>query len=298
MKLNRSVQRSLALLEAMAAADEPVGPARLAAAVDLDKATVSRLLMTFLHEGYVTHNKETGRYALTNRVLRLSRGFLAHSDVRLIAWPHLVALRDQTNETVHLGQRDGERVVYIDKLESEQSIRMVSSVGQSMPLHTTALGKAILATMSPETMREVVAGLDLGPRTSSSITDPQKLLEELESAAGLGYAPDRGENQDSVFCVGSAMVDGSGDVVGAVSVSGPAFRLSERLEEVGEQCRGAAQAISNELRTGVSHPAAHPGEARRPAPTSSAGQPPRTAVARAPDIDGHQPAAEQPTRSS
>ncbi len=247
MKLNRSVLRGIALLEALGEAGEPLGPAKLAASVDLDKATVSRLLATFEHAGYVDREPAGGRYRLTNRVLRLSRSLLEHSDLLRIARPHLTRLRDDCGESVHLGQFDGDHVVYVDKLEAERSIRLVSTVARSMPIHTTSLGKAMLAAMDREAARAVVGHLDLAPRTPASITDPAVLLRELDGIAARGFATDEEENEQNVCCIGAPVFDRTGRVVAAVSLAGPIFRVGPQVEDLGERCRRAAEDVSEDL---------------------------------------------------
>lgn len=258
MQLTRSLLRGLAVLEAMAEASVPVGPAKLAEFTGLDKATVSRLLATFAHAGYVVRDPETGRSRLTGRVLRLSRGFLEQSDLRTLAGPHLSGLRDAVNETAHLGVIDGEQVVYIDKLESDSSVRLVSAVGQTMPVHTTALGKAMLAALGEEDRARFIARLDLASVTSSTMTDHTALLDELRRTAERGWSLDDAENEPNVFCVGAAIVDGGGHVVGAISVSGPKFRMEPRRDELGDLCRRTADRIAADVPGGELVPVVSP----------------------------------------
>lgn len=247
VKLNRSVLRGIALLEALADVGEPLGPAKLATLVGLDKATVARLLATLEHAGYVDRDPASGRHRLTNRVLRLSRSLLEHSDLLRIARPHLARLCEDCGESVHLGQFDGDRVVYVDKLEAERSIRLVSTIARSMPIHTTSLGKAMLAAMDPDEARAIVDQLELEPRTPASITDGAVLLEDLERTSARGFAVDDEENEQNVCCVGAAVSDGTGKVVAAVSLAGPTFRLGPEIDAQGDRCRRAAEAISAEL---------------------------------------------------
>jgi DNA-binding IclR family transcriptional regulator len=258
VQLTRSLLRGLSVLEAMAEAAVPVGPAKLAELTRLDKATVSRLLATFAHAGYVVRDPETGRSRLTSRVLRLSRGFLEQSDLRTLARPHLSALREAVNETAHLGVIDGERVVYIDKLESGNSVRLVSAVGQTMPVHTTALGKAMLAALSDEDRTRFVDRLDLHAVTPTTVTERTALLEELRRTAERGWSLDDAENEPNVLCVGAAIVDADGHVVGAISISGPTFRMESRRDELGERCRRTADRIAAEVPGGELPPVVPP----------------------------------------
>jgi DNA-binding IclR family transcriptional regulator len=250
VQLNRSLQRGLAVLEAVADSSGPVGPTRITELTDLDKATVSRLLATFEHAGYVIRDAETGRARLTSRVLRLSRGYLEHCDLRTLAHPHLGELRDASNETAHLGVLTGDRVVYIDKMESSNSVRLVSAVGQTMPVHTTALGKAMVAALEEQVRAPFLEQLDLCEATPATMTDQATLLEELDRTAQRGWSIDAAENEPNVLCIGAAILDGDGSVVGAVSVSGPQFRMEPRIDELGELCRSTADRIAAEVPTG------------------------------------------------
>ncbi len=146
--MTRSLSRGLDVLEALARASErELGPSAIAQRVGLDKATVTRLLRTLVEGGYVVQDEASRRYRLTGRILWLAHGVAARIDLRSVALPHLTALRDELGETVHLGVMEDLRVVYVDKLEADNSIQLVSAIGQTMPLHSTSLGKAMLAAL-------------------------------------------------------------------------------------------------------------------------------------------------------
>lgn len=268
-QLTRSLLRGLSVLEAMAEIGDPVGPGKLAEVTGLDKATISRLLATFTHAGYVVAEPGTGQSRLTSRVLRLSRGFLENVDLRTLARPHLAALRDTVNETAHLGVLDGTRVVYIDKLESLNSVRLVSAVGQTMPVHTTALGKAMLATLPEQQRARFLGALDPAGEPSTAGSARTALLEELRVTAERGWSIDAAENEPNVVCVGAAIVDRGGSVVGAISISGPQFRMEDRLDELGVLCRTTAGSIAADVPAGALPPAiavrAGDGDEARPA---------------------------------
>lgn len=247
MKLTRTLLRGLRLLEVLAESGDGLRVTDLSEKADLDKATALRLLATLEHAGYVAQAADTKIYQLTGKIVRMAQEVGHELDLRHVARPHLTALRDSNNESVHLGVRDGEQVVYVDKLESTRSIRLVSAVGQHMPLNTTALGKAILSAMSPEARESVLEKATLASRTEHSITDPAKFKEELELTARRGFAVDHGENEDNVICVGAPVTGPDDEVVAAVSVSGPFFRMKDQIEEVGKECRRTAEAISRQL---------------------------------------------------
>lgn len=244
----RALLRGLAVLETLSESSHGLGPTEIASLLELDKGTVFRMLGTLVEAGYVRRDPASRTYALSMKILHLSQGLSQHLDLRGAAHPHLVRLCEQVNETVHLGVRDDAQVVYVDKVEpTSQTIRMVSAVGQAMPLHTTALGKAMMSGYPRELLHETLAGISFAPVTSRAITDRETLERELEQTRERGYAVDDQENQDNVTCVGAPLVAARGEVVAAISISSPSFRVDGRLAGLGSLCRAVAEAISREL---------------------------------------------------
>ena len=263
----RALRRGLLVLEALAGATEPaLGPSAIGRDVGLDKATVIRLLRTLVDAGYVTQDAATRRYRLTGRILALAHAANARLDLRSVARPHLTALRDALGETVHLGVMEDLRVVYVDKLEATNSIQLVSAVGQTMPLHSTALGKAMLAALPDEEREGKYARLELAPRTERTIRDLAVLREEIRQTRLRGYATDDRENEPFGACVGAAVLGADGRPVGAISVSGPHFRVHDSFERFGVRVRAVASTISRELGADASTSSEEAGEESGRAP--------------------------------
>lgn len=250
MKATRTLHRGLAILEALAASDKPLGPTRVAEMVELDKATAGRLLRTLCVAGYARQT-EHGAYELTTKILQVANGVTLEPELRERARRHLMALRDATEETVHLAIREEDHVVYIDKIEAPHPVRLVSAIGQRMPLHTTALGKAALTWMSEEEREKLLPRLDLVPRTSHSITRLSDLRAELDRTRARGYSIDDHENEEHAGGVGAPILAAGGQVVGMVSVAGPISRVRGKVEELGRHCRKTAEAISQDLTDGM-----------------------------------------------
>lgn len=246
LRTNRSFLRGLQVMEALAASPAPMRLTDIVAAVALDKATTLRLLNTLRVAGYVSQDGDQGRYALTERVWGLTRGYLGRRDIRQLARPHLERLREETGETVHLGVLASDQIVYIDKLESTQSVRLVSAVGQAGTLHTSGIGKAMLSFLPAEVAEELLASADLSARTATSMTDPDEIRAECARARERGYSVDLCENEDDVICAGAPILDGTGTPIAAISIAGPAFRMEGKLDEVGRSARDAAAAIGLE----------------------------------------------------
>ncbi len=167
--------------------------------------------------------------------------------MRFVAHPHLIRLRDECDEAVHLGVLEGFEVVYIDKLESSRSIRLVSAIGQRMPLNTTSLGKAIWAALADKRRTELLNTAPLIGRTEHSITDQIHMRQELAEIRQRGFAIDNSENEDGVTCVAAAIHGAAGDVIGAISISGPTYRTGSAIDQLGMQCKLTSRAISAEL---------------------------------------------------
>lgn len=257
--MTRTLTRGLGVLEALAwNTEDGLGPSAISQRVGLDKATVTRFLRALVEAGYVTQDETTRRYRLTGRILWLAHGVTARLDLRSVARPHLAALRDELGETVHLGVMEDLRVVYVDKLIADNSIQLVSAVGQTMPLHSTALGKAMLAALPDEEREGIYRRMDFLPRTEKTICDLATFREAIQETQILGYSTDDRENEPLGACVGAAIVGADGRPVGAISISGPHFRIHDRVEYFGERARAVAGAIAREFGADASVPARSP----------------------------------------
>lgn len=244
-----ALARGLALLDALAdqASLRGTSLTELAQNVGLNKATAFRLLGTLRSHGYVEKHPDTERYHLGLRILHLSSALLQNLDLRIQAAPIMSDLVQRTNETVHLGVLDRGSVVYIDKVECGNSVRMHSRVGMQMPAYSTGLGKAILANLHAEQLEEVLAS-GLPPRTPTTITDAETLRAHLAEARARGYSIDDCENEDGIRCVGAPIFDHTGGVIAAISTAGPASRMTlERTLELGPMVREAARQISQRM---------------------------------------------------
>jgi DNA-binding IclR family transcriptional regulator len=244
----KSVVRTLTMIEALSAHRGGATITALAAELSLPKSSVFRMLNTLLEFGYVRQDPTTERYALGPRFLHLAASVEHGSDLRALAHPLLVELSELTTETVHLAVRVGDHMVYIDKIDSPRSVVMASRVGQQVPLHSTALGKAYLSAMPPDERRSVVQSLPLERRTDRTLVAPEALLKDLETCARRGFAIDNVENEDGVRCVGAVIRGDRDAAIAALSVSAPASRFSlSAARKVGGSCADTAARISAEL---------------------------------------------------
>ncbi|MFD4022199.1 IclR family transcriptional regulator [Streptomyces sp. NPDC058576] len=240
----RTLVRGLQLLELVAEAEDGARVSDLAQSLGLDRGTVSRLLSTLRECGYVRQRPSDRRYSLSSKLTRLSQGYLGQLDLRMLARPRLAALRDEVNETVHLAIREGNRVTYIDQLEPDRPVRHSSAVGQTLPMHVTAMGRAVLSRLSAQERRTQLERALGEYRYEDFIQDRERLDKELELAVERGWATvDRG---DDVTRVGSAICDSLGNPIGAISVSGPSYRVRPEIDHFGERCAAVARQIAND----------------------------------------------------
>jgi len=242
----RTLLRGLTLLEMISEAREGATVTELAAGSDLDKGTVSRLLSTLRDAGWA-YQSEDRRYRLAGKALALSHDYTNRVDLRALAMPLLSELRDEWNETVHLGVIEGNEVVYVERLAPNASVQVVSIVGQRMPIASTAMGRAFLSALPAEERERRAKEQELVARTERSITNPSEFLAEVITSAERGYAVDREENDVETTCVGSAVTDVSGRPIATISVSGPSYRMNPQVEKVGRSCAEAAASISAAL---------------------------------------------------
>lgn len=216
--MSQSVGKALQILIQLGSG--PASLDQLAAALDVHKTTVLRLLRTLAEQHFVFRDG-SNRYHLGARIHELSSRGLDQREVRGIAAPHLIAFNRAHGRTTHLSELAGTEVVYIDKLESHDHVRMASRIGLRAPLHSTAAGKALLADLPRAELDGILAGLDFARITPNTITDRDRFLEELRSVQQQGWAQDREENEPSINCIGAPVRGASGRTLAAVSVSVP-----------------------------------------------------------------------------
>lgn len=243
------LDRALDVLEALAEAPAgaSLGVSEIARRAGTTKSAAFRILMNLERRGYIGKDPLTARYTLGARLAYLGERSLGAIDLRAAARPALEELHRRFGETVNLGVRDGAEIVYVDMIESGHGLRMAASVGSRDHLHSTALGKAILAFL-PSAERDSLLQHRLPARTERTITDPSRLRVELDLVRQRGVAEDRDENEIGARCLGAPIFDHRGAVAGAISVSAPDSRLDDdRAAEVAIAVRDEAAAVTRRL---------------------------------------------------
>lgn len=223
----------------------------LCLASGLPKSTAHRLLKTLVSRGLLRYHDQ--QYLLGYKLLEY--GGQARRQLRypVVAYRHLEATSLETSETVHLGELDGQHIVYLEKIDGRRGLQMVSYVGLRVPAQTTALGKVLISYRPPDQWASYL--MELPPRTVQTITNKGVLIQELAEIRRQGYALDREENEPGIRCVAAPVWDDSGRVVAAVSISGATIYISEERQlELVPVLLDCARKISRDLGGGDTPP--------------------------------------------
>ncbi|MER5637199.1 IclR family transcriptional regulator [Kitasatospora sp. NPDC002227] len=220
-----TVARAVQLLGELAQGERTLD--QLATALGVHKSTVLRLLRPMADERIVQHDA-AHRYRLGPQLFALAGQALDQRGIRAVAAPHLAELNAATGQTVHLAAYEGGEVVYIDKYESRQPVRMYSRIGLRAALHCAAVAKVLLADLPPAAREELARSIEYTPFTPNTLTTPEALLAELATVAAQGWAQDHAEHESFVNCLAVPVHDATRRVVAAVSVSVPDVLLDHR----------------------------------------------------------------------
>lgn len=242
-----ALQRGLRLLDLFATAERGLTAAELARRSGLPVSTVHRFLVNLESSGFLTYSS-SGTYHLGVACFSLGQAALGQFDIRRISLRYLQNLNQQTRETIHLTMRHGLSVVYIDKLDSPEPLRIHSRIGASVPLYCTAVGKVLLAYMPDEEREGILPQLDLRRFTPNTIRSLHELRMQLQGVRRIGYACDIEEHELHIRCVAAPIWDHTGTVTASLSLTAPAVRMPvTRLRQLAPLIQEAGRAISREL---------------------------------------------------
>ncbi|MFJ3921955.1 IclR family transcriptional regulator [Streptomyces sp. NPDC090022] len=237
-----ALEKSMRVLEAVAA---PGGPHRLTevtAAAAVPKSSTHRILGALVEQGFATVEGGS-RYGAGPRLRALAAQVAGAEPAGVDAV--LERLQRATGQTVHLALHSGESITYIRKLEGDQPFRTASRIGMRMPLHSTAIGKSVLARLPAAEVSQLIEAAGLAPRTARTLTTPAALEADLALARERGFALDDEENEPAIRCIGAAVVDARCRPVGGVSVTTVTFLVTrEQIEAYAPALRAAAEALA------------------------------------------------------
>ena len=230
--LVQTIERASIILDILGQSPQGISIRELSGKIKLPKGTTHRLLSSLSYFGYVRQDSNTRNYFLGFKLVELGNLLLSQLDLRKEAEPFLRDLAERTKETVHLVVLDQNEIVYIDKVETDQNpsgLKMASRVGLRNPAHSCAVGKVFLADLSEKTLESFINEKGLSKRTDNTITDPAQLKEHLKLVKRQGYAIDDEENEKGIRCVAAPILNEVGKTVAAISISGPAFKITKKV---------------------------------------------------------------------
>lgn len=238
------IDRMMHLIETLVRHPSPANLKQLALETGLHPSTAHRILAVMV-ENRLVDRIEPGTYRLGIRLLELGNLVRMRLNVRQEALPIMQALHDDIRETVNLSVRQGDEVVYVERVSSSgQMMRVVQAVGTRAPLHATSVGKVFLAGDGADAASAYAQRVGLPRLTDQTLTDPALLSAELEQVRNLGYAMDREEAEKGVSCIAAGIRDDEGMLVAGLSVSAPSDRLDETWAA---KVRSAAEHVSHAM---------------------------------------------------
>jgi IclR family KDG regulon transcriptional repressor len=244
----QSLGRAFAILEEVARNREGIGLAELSKRVGLHNSTTFHLVKTIVSLGYIRQDRETKRYRVGRPLFTLAASSLDEIEMVSLATPILEDLSQQTGESAHFAVRMGDAVVVIARTSGPGAFQLADRVGVVRPANCTALGKVILAALRPDQLDRYIKRTEFKAMTPKSIVDTKSLLQEIEDVRRTGMAFDDGEFDPEIRCVAVPARDFTGQVVGALGISCPIWRLSmQALQTRGKIVRAAADRLSTEF---------------------------------------------------
>lgn len=244
----QSLDRAFGILEAIATSPRGAGLVELSKHSGLHTSTVFHLVRTLLALDYVRQDPETKRYRVGRKLFALAAGANDEANLVFLADPLLRRLADISGESSHLAVRTGEGVVIIAKCDPQAAIRMAERLGAVRPYHSTAIGKVLLAALPDAQIEAFFRSADLARHTEFTIQDPAELKRQLGEIRVTGLAVDDREYNGEARCVAGTVRDFSGNVVAALGISAPVFRLPpERMAKQRQLVSEYARLLSTEL---------------------------------------------------
>jgi IclR family transcriptional regulator, KDG regulon repressor len=243
-----SVRNAARLLKEFSRGSREIGVTELSRRLGIGKSTAHRLLNTLAEERLLEQDPDTGAYRLGLAMYELGASVSMHTDLHEACSPILDQLRNATRETVQVAVLDGREVVYVERRESPQTLRLFGRVGHRNDAHCTSTGKLLLAYLPQQRLESLMTDWILPRKTPFTIHDPAALRADLELIRTRGWAENINEAEVGVASIAAPIRNGLGEVVAAVSVAGPLQRLTgDSLKRFARPTSEAGLAISRRL---------------------------------------------------
>lgn len=248
MPIIQAVDRALRILDLFDEYESELKITDISERMGLHKSTVHSLLKTLQVHHYIEQNMENGKYRMGKKLFERGNLVIHGLDIRAISKRYLQNLSIKTGQTSHLVILDGKEGIYIDKVEGNSGTILYSRIGRRIPIHCSAVGKALVAFKSKDELDETLDGYIYHKQTPNTITNEAGFLEELEKVRTLGYAVDNQENEPGVRCTAVPIYNHLGHVIAAISISIPIARMeNEEMDHILVQLKRAAAEISQQM---------------------------------------------------
>ncbi|MGD0228716.1 MAG: IclR family transcriptional regulator [Terriglobia bacterium] len=242
------VEHALRILEVLAGSNTALRLKEVGSKAQVGPTSAFRILRTLANLGYIAKDEATGRYRLTTKMRELAKWAQLSPNLHQAARPHLERLRAQFDETVNLAVLQDGEIVYLDILQSSKAFRMADTVGSRVPIHATALGKAIAAHVPKERLEGILSHCSWTRYTPRTITKRRDFLSALVKVQKQGYGSDNDESEHGASCIASAILSPStGHAAAGISVSGPSRRIRAKRKGIIEGLKQASSAIARSL---------------------------------------------------
>jgi IclR family KDG regulon transcriptional repressor len=248
MPIIQAVDRALRILDLFDEHETELKITDISERMGLHKSTVHSLLKTLQSRHYIEQNIENGKYMLGKKLFERGNLVIHGLDIRTMSKRYLQDLSIKTGQTSHLVILDGKEGIYIDKVEGNSGSILYSRIGRRIPIHCSAVGKALIAFKSKEDLDEILEGYIYHQQTPNTITNETDFLEALEKVRTLGYANDNQENEPGVRCIAAPIHNHLGQVIAAISISIPIARMeNEEMDHILVQLKRTADEISQQM---------------------------------------------------
>jgi DNA-binding IclR family transcriptional regulator len=243
----QSIDKALDLLEFLSGNGQEIGIAEISEKLNMGLSTVHRILNTLKSRGYVIQNQKTAKYRLGIKLFELGCEVQSTKSLIKIIRPYLRKLSKMINETINLAILEAKEVIYLDTIESSETLRTGIVQGTRTPAHCTALGKALLSFLPDSDFKQLYINdesvISITPKSISSLNE---LKKELEKVKKQGYALDREESMIGINCVGVPIFNGKREPLAAISITGPASRFSmDKIENAKDKLMIVSKEVSN-----------------------------------------------------
>jgi len=245
---NQTIDRIIQIMDCFTIDQNELGVREVSRLTGLSSSVCGRLMMALKSQGLLIQNLDSREYSVGPKSLRWAEVYTTNLDIRNVALPIINELLLQTKETISLYILDGDERLCVERMESAQNVRIVARIGRRLPLYAGSAGKLLLAFLPEKRQEEILARTNFQPFTAKTIVDIKVLREELKIIRKQGYSFSDGEWVEDAAGIAAPIFDMKGDILGALTVSGPSFRFTkEKINLHKIKVLRAAEHISKDL---------------------------------------------------